>query len=91
MLTELWSLRIYGGKIVRIRHRVARMNSTVVQGKVVLSENCLLTHSILWAGQSCVSYYAFQSIHLLRLTVKCRYQVSGRSLDAFGIATKLSL
>ena len=40
-----------------------RMNSTVVQGKVVLSENRLFIHSVLWAGQSCVSH-AFQSIHL---------------------------
>ena len=90
MLTELWRLHIYGGKVVQIEHRGPRMNSTIMQGKVVLSENRLLIHPVLWAGHSCVSY-AFQSIHLLRLTVECRLTFSGRSLCAFGIATELSL
>ena len=90
MLTELWRLHIYGGKIVRIGHRDPRMNSTIVQGKVVLSENRLLIHPVLWAGHSCVSY-AFQSIHLLRLTVEYRFTVSGWSLWAFGIVTEPSL
>ncbi len=67
-----------------------QMNSTVMQGKVVLPKNRLLIPSVLWSGQSCVSY-AFQSIHLLRLTVEYRFTVFGRSLGAFGVATKPSL